>query len=209
MGKQLQELDFAQRRNRELAPVSGSGSPAASCFHKRTPSFSLCMMIFFRATTAPVFFDFPRWTSLVIDVSRDGPPYSDVDGASVPKGSLSELAQELVVAYRRAALEVWLGPLVLKRKGARRRGTVVVHGFACAHLVLRSGGCLVGRVVRGRPVKEDKLSKIHHLRGSSTLQRCGGGEASITTVGKEEPRWLELAAGTRTRSKFVKPRGWA
>ncbi len=36
----------------------------SDCKGPLTPSFSLCMMIFFRATKAPVFFDLARWTSL-------------------------------------------------------------------------------------------------------------------------------------------------
>lgn len=63
--EQLQQLDFPERRDGKLRFVSDV-SPVSSARLQRllTPSFSLCMIIFFRATKAPVFFDLARWTSL-------------------------------------------------------------------------------------------------------------------------------------------------
>lgn len=62
MIQQLQELDLAKGRYWELFIISLLSFPP--CGRIPTPSFSLCIRIFFNATTAPVFVDFAWWTSL-------------------------------------------------------------------------------------------------------------------------------------------------
>jgi hypothetical protein len=58
--EQLQQLDFSKRRDGELRNWS-EGCRVWRVLHRiLTPSFSLCMMIFFKATKAPVFFDLAR-----------------------------------------------------------------------------------------------------------------------------------------------------
>lgn len=55
------------------------------------------MMIFFRATKAPVFFDLARWTSLKIVLEPDNTALNGYSHCYLPKGTLAELAQNLIV----------------------------------------------------------------------------------------------------------------
>lgn len=68
--EKFEELDFSQRSDGELDTCqkyrSGVGMYLICLL---TPSFSLCIMIFFKATIAPVFFDRARCTSLLARVS--------------------------------------------------------------------------------------------------------------------------------------------
>ena len=59
MGQEFEKLDLAQSRDGELF-LSDRISFAYRKVDVRTPSFSWCMMIFFNATVAPVFFDRAR-----------------------------------------------------------------------------------------------------------------------------------------------------
>ena len=82
-------------------------------------------MIFLRATRAPVFLDLARWTSLAAMVLESQLQYHGLEepraGAQecLPKGTLAEFAQDLIVGDARAAHEAAPRPLVGDGKAAR------------------------------------------------------------------------------------------
>jgi hypothetical protein len=94
--EELQQLDFSECRDGELSNCQRGAVLGENCKGALTPSFSLCIMIFFRATKAPVFFALARWTSL----HRVSDRQWRIGGRSsrhLPKGTLAEFAQDLIV----------------------------------------------------------------------------------------------------------------
>lgn len=103
VGKHLKELDLSERSNWELAKYQVSMA-LSLCMPrvKRTPSFSLCIRIFFSATIASVFRDRALWTSLDIRISIvkycKGP-------MNEPKCTLSQFTHHLIILDLRTSVE--------------------------------------------------------------------------------------------------------
>jgi len=84
MRKKLQKLDFPQRCDGKLSAKCQSRGTPAHGLPRLTPSFSLCMMIFFSAHIAPVLLSLARCTSLVARWSAGAPP-SGRQGPEFPR----------------------------------------------------------------------------------------------------------------------------